>query len=120
MTTAQIRLWHEAIDQFNREEFFECHETLEMTWRNETDAAHRDFMQGFIHIAAAFFHLRNKNNSGYLMQLRKGIQRFERVNICAFEKQLNVNMVGFIGEVSVNDRDKGFPKISFTASAASL
>lgn len=120
MTAFQISIWHKAIDQFNQEEFFECHETLETVWRDETDVAHRGLIQGFIHIAVAFYHFRNGNTTGYILQLRKGIKRFERVNVGIFEKLLHVNMAGFIGDVAKNDRKNGFTKISFTASAASL
>jgi predicted metal-dependent hydrolase len=61
----------EGIAQFNRGEFFEQHETLELLWRAE----HRDvrrLYQGILQIGVAFFHLRRLNHHGTVYMLTRG------------------------------------------------
>ena len=43
--------------EFNRGEFFECHETLEDLWRRESRPV-RKLYQGILQIGVAFYHLR--------------------------------------------------------------
>jgi predicted metal-dependent hydrolase len=43
----------EGIGLFNAGRFFECHEVLEGLYQ-ETDAAHKPFLEGLIQLAAAF------------------------------------------------------------------
>ena len=119
MTDSQIAHWRKAIDQFNREEFFECHETLEDCWRVEADAEHKNLMQGIIHLAVAFFHHRNGNAIGYQRQMEKGLRKLKYARLEIFEEVLNVNVSGFIKEVSESDPKITYPKISSTVSAAS-
>src|SRR5215217_7661084 len=61
----------EGIAQFNRGEFFEQHETLELLWRAE----HRDIRylyQGILQIGVAFHHLRRLNHHGTVYMLTRG------------------------------------------------
>jgi predicted metal-dependent hydrolase len=119
VTNSQITLWRTAIEQFNREDFFECHETLEDCWREETDIAHKNLMQGIIHLAVAFFHHRNENTIGYQRQLEKALRKLKYARLKTLEEVLNVNVTGFIKEVSESDPKITYPKISSTVSAAS-
>jgi predicted metal-dependent hydrolase len=61
----------EGIAQFNRGEFFEQHETLELLWRAETRDI-RYFYQGILQIAVAFHHLRKLNHHGTVYMLTRG------------------------------------------------
>jgi hypothetical protein len=45
-----------SIEQFNRSDFFECHETLEELWMAETRPVRR-FYQGILQIGVALHHL---------------------------------------------------------------
>lgn len=45
-----------GIEEFNRGEFFECHETLEMIWMEEPGPI-RELYQGILQIGVAFYHL---------------------------------------------------------------
>jgi predicted metal-dependent hydrolase len=45
-----------GIEQFNRGDFFECHETLEDLWMAEA-RPFREFYQGILQIGVAFHHL---------------------------------------------------------------
>src|SRR6185369_50849 len=61
----------EAIAQFNRGEFFEQHETLELLWRAERRDV-RFLYQGILQIGVAFHHLRRLNHHGTVYMLTRG------------------------------------------------
>jgi predicted metal-dependent hydrolase len=68
----------QAIDEFNRGDWFECHETLEDLWVGEKGAV-RDFYQGMLQLAVALHHWRNGNFKGALTLLRGGGELLGRV-----------------------------------------
>lgn len=59
---------------FNHHLFFEVHEILETQWVKETGAV-KQFLQGLIQIAVAFYHLENHNFRGALSLLRDGLEK---------------------------------------------
>ena len=61
----------EGIAQFNRREFFEQHETLELLWRAERRDI-RYLYQGILQIGVAFHHLRRLNHHGTVYMLTRG------------------------------------------------
>ena len=61
----------EGIAQFNRGEFFEQHETLELLWRAERREI-RFLYQGILQIGVAFHHLRRLNHHGTVYMLTRG------------------------------------------------
>src|SRR5437899_10037798 len=61
----------EGIAQFNRGEFFEQHETLELLWRAEARDL-RFLYQGILQIGVAFHHLRRLNHHGTVYMLTRG------------------------------------------------
>src|ERR1700704_5637854 len=61
----------EGIAQFNRREFFEQHETLELLWRAERREI-RYLYQGILQIGVAFHHLRRLNHHGTVYMLTRG------------------------------------------------
>src|ERR1700704_6674729 len=67
------RLLLEGIEQFNRGEFFEQHETLELLWRAEPRDVRRLY-QGILQIGVAFHHLRRLNHHGTVYMLTRGSQ----------------------------------------------
>lgn len=67
-----------AIRQFNAEEWFECHETLEDLWVGEEGEV-RDLFQGIIQIAVALHHWRNGNFAGAVRLLEGGVRYLGRV-----------------------------------------
>ena len=67
-----------AIDQFNRGEWFECHETLEELWVGEKGEL-KDFYQGVLQLAVALHHWRNGNLKGALILLKSGSDCLSRV-----------------------------------------
>jgi len=60
-----------GIAQFNRGEFFEQHETLELLWRAERRPI-RQLYQGILQIGVAFHHLRRRNYHGVVYMLTRG------------------------------------------------
>src|SRR5437016_4489323 len=76
-----------GIEQFNRGEFFEQHETLERLWRAEGRDI-RYLYQGILQIGVAFHHLRRLNHHGTVYMLTRGPRylapfapRCQRVNV---------------------------------------
>jgi uncharacterized protein len=61
----------EGIAQFNRGEYFEQHETLEVLWRAERRDI-RYLYQGILQIGVAFHHLRRLNHHGTVYMLTRG------------------------------------------------
>ena len=61
----------EGIAQFNRGEYFEQHETLELLWRAERRGI-RCLYQGILQIGVAFYHLRRLNHHGTVYMLTRG------------------------------------------------
>jgi uncharacterized protein len=59
----------QAVDEFNRGDWFECHETLEELWVGAKGEL-RDFYQGVLQLAVALYHWRNGNFKGALILLK--------------------------------------------------
>ncbi len=88
--------FRQAIELFNRREFFACHDVLEELW-NETLGQDREFYQGLIHAAVALFHFGEGNLGGarkmygsaarYLAPYRP---RFNGVDLDRFLTQLQL------------------------------
>ena len=63
-----------AMAQFNAGEFWECHETLEDFWGAEQGPL-REFLHGFIQIAAGFVHVQRLNWPGAVRLLSDGAEK---------------------------------------------
>lgn len=63
-----------GVHEFNRGEFFQCHETLEELWKRETSAV-RDLYRGILQIAVGFHHLARGNYRGAGYSLEGGLAR---------------------------------------------
>jgi predicted metal-dependent hydrolase len=68
----------DGIDQFNRGEYFEQHETLEALWRAEPREV-RDLYQGILQIGVAFHHIRRGNHHGAVYMLTRGCMYLRRL-----------------------------------------
>jgi len=66
----------EGVEQFNRGEYFEQHETLEVLWRVETRPVRRLY-QGILQIGVAFYHLQRHNYHGVVYMLTRGSAHLE-------------------------------------------
>jgi predicted metal-dependent hydrolase len=65
-----------GIEQFNRGEFFEQHETLEGLWRTERDDV-RYLYQGILLVGVGCYHLLRGNRRGATAKLQAGIAMLE-------------------------------------------
>jgi uncharacterized protein len=62
----------QGIREFNRRDWFECHETVEDLWIGEEGEV-RDLYQGIIQIAVALHHWQNGNFGGTVSLLKGGV-----------------------------------------------
>ena len=67
----------EGVEQFNRQQFYACHDTLEEIWM-EAMEPQRTFYQGILQIAVALYHLGNDNLRGATILLGEGSNRLRR------------------------------------------
>ena len=65
-----------GIEEFNRGEFFECHETLEELWMAEPRPI-RHLYQGILQIGVAFHHLRAQRHRPVVTLLTRGSECLE-------------------------------------------
>ena len=65
-----------GIDEFNQGFFYEAHETLEQLWL-EDHGPEREFYQGIIQVAAAYFKWEQEVPRGTIKLLRSGIRKLE-------------------------------------------
>ncbi|HMP53415.1 MAG TPA: DUF309 domain-containing protein [Candidatus Melainabacteria bacterium] len=93
---AEFRL---GIEQYNRREFFECHESLESVWKQylETD---RKLIQGIIQVAVAYYHLERDNFEGCRKLLDRGLGRLRKYR----PSHLGLNMENFVAKVEADYR----------------
>lgn len=65
-----------AVQQYNRGEYFACHETLEDLWLDEPGPK-RTFLQGLLHVAVCLYHFECGNMRGALSQAGKALAKIE-------------------------------------------
>ncbi len=63
-----------AVEEFNQQEFYRCHDTLETLWM-EASEPHKTFYQGILQIAVACYHMSNNNWRGAVILLGEGIRK---------------------------------------------
>ncbi|MBD1929252.1 DUF309 domain-containing protein [Trichocoleus sp. FACHB-90] len=66
----------QGVEQFNQQEFYACHDTLEALWMEASEPQKR-FYQGVLQIAVACYHLGNLNWRGAAILLGEGIGRIK-------------------------------------------
>lgn len=64
----------QAVDQFNAQDFYACHDTLEALWMDAVEPD-KKFYQGVLQIAVSLYHLGNLNWQGAAILLGEGISR---------------------------------------------
>jgi len=63
-----------GLQLFNDRQFFVCHEVLEEEWTPER-GPRRLFLQSLIHLAVGLYHAEQRNPTGAIRQLRKGLRK---------------------------------------------
>ncbi|MBZ8179020.1 DUF309 domain-containing protein [Oscillatoria salina] len=64
----------QGVEEFNRQEFYACHDTLEALWMESLEPQ-KKFYQGVLQIAVGCYHLGNHNWRGAVISLGEGIRR---------------------------------------------
>jgi uncharacterized protein len=63
-----------GVELIRNGKYFEAHEALEDEWRSAA-AEERDFLQGLVHVAVAWYHAGRGNRNGCERQLAKATRR---------------------------------------------
>jgi len=71
-----LSLFRQGIEQFNRRQFFECHETWEQLWKGQT-GKEKELIQGLIQLAVAYHHFLKGNNKGALKLFKRALPRLQ-------------------------------------------
>lgn len=66
--------FEQGIAQFNQQQFYACHDTLEAIWVEAPETDKR-FYQGILQVAVACYHLSNDNLRGAIILLGEAIRR---------------------------------------------
>ncbi|MEB3827790.1 DUF309 domain-containing protein [Phormidium sp. CCY1219] len=87
------REFWQGVAQFNQQEFYACHDTLEALWM-EAAEPEKKFYQGVLQISVALYHLRDRNWRGAAILLGEGINRLRHYQPSYY----NINVTQFIEE----------------------
>lgn len=66
----------QGVAEFNQQEFYACHDTLEALWMEAPEPQKR-FYQGVLQIAVGCYHLGNQNGRGAMILLGEGSKRLK-------------------------------------------
>lgn len=69
-----VQQFWQAIEEFNQQQFYACHDTLEALWIDSVEP-HKSFYQGILQIAVGCYHLGNHNWRGAVILLGEGSKR---------------------------------------------
>ena len=64
----------QAISEFNNQDFYACHDTLEEIWMDSVEPD-KTFYQGVLQVAVGCYHLSNSNWRGAVILLGEGIRK---------------------------------------------
>jgi uncharacterized protein len=111
-----------GIEEFNRGQFYECHEYLEEAWMQEPGRV-RFLYQGILQVGVGFYHLQNGNWRGATGLLRNGAARlreFEPVTLgvdvakLVRESERCLRELESLGRERIDEFDRsGVPKVEW-------
>jgi hypothetical protein len=67
----------QAVDEFNRQDYFDCHETIETFWRPMAPGPEKEFYQGILQVGVGLYHLLRANPRGAQNVLANGLERLQ-------------------------------------------
>ena len=97
-----------GIEEFNKGEFYECHEYLEEAWIKEPRRV-RYLYQGILQVGVGFYHLENANWRGATGLLRNGtirLKEFEPVTLGINVTQLVQECQRCLKELEILGRER--------------
>ena len=124
LTEIERRELIKGLEEHNTGKYFACHETLEDMWMAKGGDLRR-FLQGLIHVAVGFYHLRDSNYVGAYRQLDKANTKLSDyattevgINLPELLSSLRVWLknVQFLLDNPDSKKDFGrFPKFDYSA-----
>ncbi|KKJ01085.1 DUF309 domain-containing protein [Prochlorothrix hollandica] len=75
-TSLPPQFW-QGVEQFNHQEFYDCHDTLEALWMEALEPD-RTFYQGVLQLAVALYHLGHGNWRGAVTLVGESLGRLSR------------------------------------------
>lgn len=114
----------QAVEEFNRCDFFACHETLEDLWRPLSLGPRKTLYQGILQVGVGFYHLRRGNERGARNVLRMGLERLATllpVPLEVFDPWIDLKglycqsegILQLLEAGALEKRADGFPKLVF-------
>jgi uncharacterized protein len=76
-SSADLSKLLQGVAEFNRQDFYTCHDTLEALWMEAVEPE-KKFYQGILQIAVACYHLGNGNQRGAAILLGEGMNKLQR------------------------------------------
>ena len=111
-----------GIEEFNRGEFFECHEYLEEAWMHESGRI-RYLYQGILQVGVGFYHLQNGNWRGATGLLRNGTTRLKEFEPAALgvdvaklirQSESCLQQLETLGRERINEFDRSeIPRVEY-------
>jgi len=103
-----------GLEEFNRRDFYRCHDTLEAVWKAQADER-KDFTQGIIQVAVAYYHHERGNDRGALKLLTRAIKRLEKYRPGIYG--IDVNALVATIESNIRQLEAGSPKPALTITS---
>ena len=66
----------QGVEEFNQQQFYACHDTLEALWM-EAPQLEKKFYQGVLQIAVGLYHLSQKNWKGAVILMGEGLAKLD-------------------------------------------
>ncbi len=66
----------QGVEEFNQQQFYSCHDTLEALWM-EAPQPEKKFYQGVLQIAVGLYHLSQKNWKGAVILMGEGLGKLD-------------------------------------------
>jgi len=73
-----LQKMQEGLERFNRQHYWECHESLEEVWLEDRTDPVRNVYWAVIQVAASMVHFRERNLTGATGMLNKSREKFKR------------------------------------------
>ncbi|MBE9146919.1 DUF309 domain-containing protein [Planktothrix mougeotii] len=89
-----LAFW-QGVEEFNQQEFYTCHDTLEALWM-EASEPEKKFYQGVLQIAVGLYHLSQKNWKGAVILMGEGLGRLNYY----YPDYSGINVEQFMDETS--------------------
>ncbi len=83
-----LKKMQEGLELFNQQKYWECHESLEDVWIEDTTDPGRYVYWAVIQVAAAMIHYRDKNLVGANGLIKKAKEKFSKVQELGLENDL--------------------------------